>query len=121
MPVCTVIAINIYLPTQGLAIYSSKMSIPNHAFFVLSAPSSRHLTRLDMIFFWICLLLVSTSLSASSQLANCADRQFEAGHVPGQMSVQEKKFRFRCLVQPALTAVYQELETQYQQVQKIID
>jgi len=74
-----------------------------------------------MIFFWICLLLVSTSLSASSQLANCADRQFEAGHVPGQMSVQEKKFRFRCLVQPALTAVYQELETQYQQVQKIID
>ena len=37
------------------------------------------------------------------------------------MSAKEKKFRFRCLVQPELEAVYSELNDQYQRVQEAIE
>ena len=51
---------------------------------------------------------------------NCDDKQFDTRHVPQKMSVEEKKLRFRCLVQPELEAVYLELNDQYQRVQNTI-
>jgi Bax protein len=70
--------------------------------------------------FWISLFFCSASISASALSANCDDKQFDSKHVPQQMSVEEKKLRFRCLVQPELEAVYLELNDQYQRVQNTI-
>lgn len=69
---------------------------------------------------WISLFLCSTSMSASTLQANCNDKKFDTKHVPQQMSVEDKKLRFRCLVQPELEAVYMELTDQYQRVKNTI-
>lgn len=70
--------------------------------------------------FGISLFFCSTSLSASTLSTTCQEKQFDTKHVPQQMSVEEKKLRFRCLVQPDLEAVYLELNDQYQRVQNTI-
>lgn len=67
------------------------------------------------------LFFCSTSIGASTLPANCQDKNFNTKHVPQQMSAKEKKFRFRCLVQPELEAVYIELNDQYKRVQETIE
>ncbi|MFT5506905.1 MAG: hypothetical protein ACI8XC_004633, partial [Gammaproteobacteria bacterium] len=49
-------------------------------------------------------------------LENCNQKQYNAEVVPLNMSVAEKKQRFRCLVQPAIESTYQALYQQYREV-----
>lgn len=76
--------------------------------------------KIITISIWTSLFFCSTTVSASTLPESCQDKQFDTKHVPPQMSVEEKKFRFRCLVQPKLEAVYLELNDQYQRVRNTI-
>jgi len=49
-----------------------------------------------------------------------ASKQYRAEIIPENMTVQEKKRRFRSLLVPAVETVYQELTEQYQLVKKLI-
>ena len=63
-------------------------------------------------------LLASTNLAAST---GCKAKNYHSAVVPENMSVTEKKNRFRCLVQLNLDAVYSELNAQYRVVINAVD
>lgn len=67
------------------------------------------------------LFFSAQSVKGEVSHSNCSKKQYRADAVPKQMSAKEKKFRFRCLVQPELEAVYIELNDQYQRVQEKIE
>jgi len=53
--------------------------------------------------------------------AGCQKNSYKADVVPKKMTVQEKKLRFRCLLQPAVEGVFSELTEQYNSVLKSIN
>ncbi|MDQ6956621.1 MAG: glucosaminidase domain-containing protein [Mariprofundaceae bacterium] len=53
--------------------------------------------------------------------AACQEKSYKADIVPKKMTVQEKKLRFRCLIQPAVEDVFSELMEQYNDVLKAIN
>ncbi len=62
------------------------------------------------------------TLYASGNIeAACQGKSYKAGNVPKKMTVQEKKLRFRCLLQPAVEDVFSELTAQYNDVLKVIN
>lgn len=75
---------------------------------------------LFLTFFYAGLFFSFQSVKGDNSPLNCSHKQFSAETVPTNMSAKEKKFRFRCLVQPPLEAVYIELTHQYQRVQATI-
>lgn len=70
--------------------------------------------------FWVGLFCSVQSVGGANLPSSCSNKQFSADIVPKHMSAKDKKFRFRCLVQPELEAVYVELNDRYQRVQKTI-
>jgi len=50
----------------------------------------------------------------------CRAKNYNSSVVPKKMTVQEKKLRFRCLVQPAVNQVFSELTARYKTVSKAV-
>ncbi len=78
------------------------------------------------------LILTLFTVACSSMLANaayatedltkaCNGKNYQPSVVPEKMTVQEKKLRFRCLVQPAVTEVFSELTDQYNSVSEAVN
>jgi Bax protein len=57
----------------------------------------------------------------SKELESCSKKQYNSELVPLNMSVAEKKLRFRCLVQPAIESTYLELNRHYREVETLIN
>lgn len=57
----------------------------------------------------------------ATTVSACQAKNYNSRIVPQHMTLSEKKFRFRCLVQPDIEAVYSELTTQYKTVLKIVE
>lgn len=66
-------------------------------------------------------LLVSSSLYAVQSIKVNENTKYTANIVPKNMTVQEKKQRFRDLVVPAVEKVYADLDAKYREAKKIID
>lgn len=64
---------------------------------------------------FIATILASAVVNATAS-DGCKGKNYIPGLVPENMSVAEKKLRFRCLVEADLDAVFTELNTRYQQV-----
>ena len=61
-------------------------------------------------------MLANTVYAAEDLTKTCQGKNYQSSVVPEKMTVQEKKLRFRCLVQPAVIAVFLELTNQYNSI-----
>jgi Bax protein len=62
-----------------------------------------------------------TDQSSQSSSSGFVDDKYSVSKTPKKMSTQEKKKRFRELLIPAVSKVYDKLDTQYENVKKILD
>ncbi|MDX8386282.1 MAG: glucosaminidase domain-containing protein [Gallionella sp.] len=65
-------------------------------------------------------MLANAAYAAEDLTKACQGKNYQSSVVPKKMTVQEKKLRFRCLVQPAVIAVFSELTDQYNSVSKAV-
>lgn len=65
-------------------------------------------------------MLANTAYAAEDLTKACSGKNYQSSVVPEKMTVQEKKLRFRCLVQPAVIAVFSELTNQYNSVSEAV-
>jgi len=65
-------------------------------------------------------MLANTAYAAEELAKACQGKNYQSNVVPKNMTVQEKKLRFRCLVRPAVKEVFSELTDQYNSVAKAI-
>ncbi len=72
---------------------------------------------MGIVLFW---MLVDSGYATGIRTA-CIDQQYNSATVPEKISVDEKKLRFRCLVQADIEAVYTKLLSQYLTVRETIN